>query len=224
MTAEIYTENEKNLLALTTFFIEYFDDIPAYNEDDKKAKEEQLKYYKQIEKDIIHFANRRYEEIEATYDVEGKNWDTYHDVECTKCKFFTSLKPTGEEKARNGFTYFIFECPKCETKFNEFMPNTDLEKLNYSKYVHDYFLAKGKDGKINHVRLGISRDKVNGCLELHLKLKATIDEFDKSKAKEKIQHQGFADMVANEILGLTNLKQQILSGGNINGTAGDIVN
>jgi hypothetical protein len=138
----------------------------------------------------------------------------YKEVTCPECKFYTALLPKGEGKAANGFTYFYFICPKCKTKFDDAYPNTMRENAAYAEHICKYLSSKGPDGKINYIRLGVNKNKLDAMRDSGLKFIEEVKKLDNCIAADKERHEKFAKMVREEIVQMTVAKHKIITGNN----------
>ena len=212
MEEEIYTKDEKELFVLLKFFKNYNSNYIPVNEDEKKMVENNIRDYQKIEDDVIEVANARFENLKNYENETKKKWTTFHDVECHHCGFKTSLLPKGEEKAANGFTYFYFMCPKCNEKFDNGFPNTFKESAEYAESVYTYLDSKGPDGRINHIRLGISKGTMEDMRKKAVKLQKAVKELEKSYKKNKERYHQFAKLVADHVAFLTIEKYKFICG------------
>ena len=209
---EIYTEDEKELLELLIELTYELKKIVSFKREVRKGRDIHLAYYTKVGHDIDTYAHLRYDYLNSPIVEMNKRWASYHDVTCTKCNFFTSLKPIKEERMSDHYTYFFYQCPKCDTKFHDNMPNNPKDTLAFAKKNYDYITKRGSGGRQNYVRLGIAKEQVAALGASYKALQVADDNYKQERASNLIKDKEFAILIASELQRVKHLKEVLLNG------------
>ncbi len=206
-----YTEQEKEFLEIAEFLIKHYKGIFTFKREVRKMKAESISSIGQMVDMIKQFAKSRLE-VKRDEENSANKWKTdYFDVECTKCKFLTSLKAVKEEKGDNGYTFSVFECPKCHTRFRDKLPNNPDDGMRYARTFYDHLMKRGKNGKQNYHIMGIPKEEVIHLFQLYKNLKEADENDNRAAAIRKKSEKDIIAIVEGELVKMRAAKELILA-------------
>ncbi len=211
--AVFYTDTEQELLEVMEDIRKLLKKTITFNLKLWAIKQNSLQMMKQMAKDIHTFAKLRQEYADMLAKEKTDHWESFHDVECTKCKFFTSLRPTKEAVYNDGLTYHIYECPKCKTVFRDSLPNNIKDTMVFAKKQYDFFVKRDKRGRINYVTLGVPKEMVTSFSEMYTNLKVADDNVIAERIEKEASAKNFEAVIADELVRFKVFKAELLNGG-----------
>lgn len=203
MEETIYTKDEQELFDLLKWTIDYMQNFPFINDEDKKTADDYIRAYKDTEELVIKLANKRFEKLNKMEEENNKNLNIYHDVTCPKCNFFTALKPVGQKVNKGGYNCPTFDCPKCGTNFSNNLPILVSEKIRLGEAV----IKLMQKDKLPLARIKAFKDSNDN-------LRVAVKAVEKDNAEALRLHKELAEYVNKNIVELTAYKHRVLTGNN----------
>lgn len=202
MEEVVYTSDELEFLELLKWFIEFSSNFHCHSEADDKARIDAIEGYKIMETEVLSLAKSRTKFNKELADEKLKYKGEYLDVACTKCKYFTALKPKGEKVGDHGFIYAVYECPKCKTDFSIFLPIATEDRHK----VGEMLLKKMRKKKVDRAKIEKFETSLNNAKA------ASKNLLERNADIQKFYDKHQQD-IAESIVNFMTSKHNFLSGG-----------
>lgn len=206
-------EEEKEILGLLNYMKNFYKKAKVTTNAQKEIVEKKLLEIENNEKGVNDGIEKRQLYKQQMSDREKPRRESFHNIDCVKCKTYEQRKPNGEMVNKHGWRVYTYYCKKCKISFGDWYPIEEKDQLAWIDNFNDKMTMIQDDDTTYAEKFSFTNEQIEEGLKDREEVAKVAKAMEIWHGQWNNNFKEMAEWISNAIRILKTKKEEIIAAG-----------